>query len=342
MHDETKIKESPEQAPARPGARLLDLTFYIGPDLIAVLVFAAVLAALMIGYGAKFTFVQSSIIMPLVWLAGLIVFALAVRIRGIASGDPAKRREFLRLAFEMIRDWFPLVLIVFIYENLHEFTDQIRPDVVDGTLRRADEAIFGVEPTLFLQKISVPWFTEFMTVAYALYFGYPALIVGMSYARGEFYHFREMGLALTLCVYIGFLGYVTVPAIGPRYYMADEFTVPLSGIWLTERAAAAWNAIEKVKRDCFPSLHTGISAVGLVYLWRFRRQWRGGRVLFWSVLPLCVSLWFSTVYLRYHWTVDVFAGWALAVFCCWSSPRFIKWYYRRKTGTAPLVSTDLD
>jgi membrane-associated phospholipid phosphatase len=316
------------------------LAFTLGPDLIALGVFGLTCTVLMIAYKGKFTFVQSSILLPLFFLVLLMSVAFASRAGGMLSGDRAVRAEFFKKALAMVRDWFPLILIVLVYENFHDLTDLIRPDVVDGPLRRIDELMFGAEPTLFLQKITTPWLTEYMTFVYALYFGYPALILGLVYYKDDFIKFREVALALSLCFYLGLTGYMLVPAIGPRYFMADEFTVPLSGIWLTERAAAAWNRFETVKRDCFPSLHTAISAIALIYLWRFRRYYRGGLKVLGVCSVLIVSLWFSTVYLRYHWTIDVFAGWALAWFCCRSAPAFIRWYYGRKLGIVPETSLD--
>lgn len=40
---------------------------------------------------------------------------------------------------------------------------------------------------------------------------------------------------------------------------------------------------------------------------------RLGRASFWVLPPRVVLSWLSTLHLRYHYLVDVFAGWALAV-----------------------------
>ena len=60
-------------------------------------------------------------------------------------------------------------------------------------------------------------------------------------------------------------------------------------------------------RDCFPSGHTEIALVVLLYAWRFERRY------FCGLLPAVGLLLFSTVYLRYHYVVDVLAG-ALLLF----------------------------
>jgi membrane-associated phospholipid phosphatase len=59
----------------------------------------------------------------------------------------------------------------------------------------------------------------------------------------------------------------------------------------------------------FPSLHVGISFV--VWLYAFRNS----RKLFWILSPLVLSLFVSTIYLRYHYLIDVVAGLVLAPLC---------------------------
>jgi membrane-associated phospholipid phosphatase len=65
-------------------------------------------------------------------------------------------------------------------------------------------------------------------------------------------------------------------------------------------------------RASFPSLHVALSSIALIYAVRFRRKIPFGRIIQVIYLILVVSLWIATVYLRHHWVVDIFAGWALA------------------------------
>ncbi|MGC8928328.1 MAG: phosphatase PAP2 family protein [Myxococcota bacterium] len=317
------------------------ILFYIGPDLIFLFLLILVLVILSIVYGnRKFTPVKKSVIVPFIVFSGLLFAGFISRIKLITSGKREKLREVRDFVLNMARDWFPLLLIVLVYENLHDLTDLIHPYTLDGKLRELDRMIFGVDPTLWLERIISPALNDYMTFAYGLYFLYPATILGIVYSKGDIFKFREVALSFVICVVAGFIGYVTVPAVGPRYFMADEFSISLTG-YLTEAGAKAWNSIESVKRDCFPSLHTSMSTITLVYFYRFRKYYRGGKILFYIALPLVISLWFSTVYLRYHWVVDVFAGWILALICVNLSPAFIRWYYRWHSGIVVEVSKDL-
>ena len=59
--------------------------------------------------------------------------------------------------------------------------------------------------------------------------------------------------------------------------------------------------------DVFPSLHVAARAFMLFFDRRFAR-WR-----YRLYLPAAVGLWVSTVYLRFHYGIDVLAGALLAV-----------------------------
>jgi membrane-associated phospholipid phosphatase len=83
---------------------------------------------------------------------------------------------------------------------------------------------------------------------------------------------------------------------------------------LFEFQQGAFDAADPARtRSAFPSLHCALALVSLVYAWRFgsaifpsRPRW-----FFWICLPVVVSLWISTIYLRHHWTVDCAAGLAV-------------------------------
>ncbi len=66
------------------------------------------------------------------------------------------------------------------------------------------------------------------------------------------------------------------------------------------------NALEGNKRDCFPSGHTQTVLISLWFAFKYRRP------LFWIYLPVIIALIISTVYLRYHYVIDLVAGVAAA------------------------------
>jgi membrane-associated phospholipid phosphatase len=283
-------------------------------DLLALGLFSLVLVALSLTYGGRVRLLEGSVIWPLAVLAALVAVSFATRWRGLRAHDPAVRREVFGRALGTVRDWLPMILLIFVYENLRGLTGLIRPVPIDMQLLALDVRLFGVEPTIWAQRFVSPWLTDYFAFAYCLYFIIPLTLATMLYARGRRDDFRELMLGIVLVMYSGFLLFVIFPAGPPRFAIRELFDPPrLHGHFgFFELTQGAWDAVNKVPvHSSFPSLHCGLSATALLYAWRFRRA-PLGRALFLVFLPLVVSLWASTIYLRHHWIVDSFAGIALA------------------------------
>jgi len=262
---------------------------------------------------------RGSTILPLL-VVGILAFSTVTsHVVAWLRGRTLAARPWRRLA-ELLVDWGPLVGALIVYDNYHDLTAHFSPITVDETLAALDERLFGVMPAVWLVKIYHPVLTELMSVCYASLFLFPLFILTRLSVRGDRAQFREVAVALLLTYSIGLIGYLTVPAIGPRYAFAPRFDAPLTGLWFTPLAAQAWRSMQAIDRDCFPSLHVALSTVSLVYLWRLR-NWRHGRAILAVSTPIIVGLWLSTLYLRYHYAVDVLAGFALAALVVWVAPR---------------------
>jgi membrane-associated phospholipid phosphatase len=116
---------------------------------------------------------------------------------------------------------------------------------------------------------------------------------------------RAFYSGLFLIYAIGFVGYLFVPARGAWLDMPAAFRHPIAGGWITalnqQIVARGSNRV-----DVFPSLHVAVSAFILFFDRRFA-PWR-----YRVYLPAAIGLWISTVYLRFHYGVDVIAGALLA------------------------------
>ena len=217
----------------------------------------------------------------------------------------------------------------------------IHHDTFDGQLAQVDAWMFGVQPTLWLQRIANPWLTDLLSVAYSTYFFTPTILAALLYSAGRTEEFRTFMLAIIATMYVGFLGYVLVPAVGPIYYLDGQYDCParLAGAFFHDAAEAIMNDYRSINRDCFPSLHTAVSTLTLVWAWRTRRLHRLGRLVAWVYLPVMSALWFSTVYLRYHWVIDLVAGWLLAALAAAVVPRVAGWW--RTAAETRVARVDL-
>jgi len=125
---------------------------------------------------------------------------------------------------------------------------------------------------------------------------------------------------LLLCFYLSYVGYILFPAVGPRFTLADLQITGLQASSLTAAVQNTLNGLEHNKTDAFPSGHTAVALMTLYYAWKSREK-----ALVWTLLPFVSGLIFSTVYLRYHYVIDVIAGVLLFAATIYLTPKL----YRR-------------
>jgi membrane-associated phospholipid phosphatase len=169
-----------------------------------------------------------------------------------------------------------------------------------------------------MERWIVPWFTDIMSFAYVSYYFLPVELVLTLYLKDRMPEFNESMFVLAFGYYLSFIGYILFPAIGPRYTLTHLQSVPLEGSLLTDLVRDVLNALEHNKRDCMPSGHTQIVLMVLYLAHRYER------FLFYLFLPIICGLILSTVYLRYHYVIDLFAGASIAVGCMIIGPRLYR------------------
>jgi len=217
----------------------------------------------------------------------------------------------------------PILFIISIYQSLGNLIQYLRADI-DSYLMQIDYALLGVYPAVWMERWIVPWLTDLMSIAYLSYYFIPVTLVGILYRRNRTEELRVSLSVLALSYYVSFAGYILFPAIGPRFTMTHLQSVPLEGSFVTDFVRDVLNALEHNKRDCMPSGHTQIALTVLFLSARYHRT------LFYLLIPVITGLILSTIYLRYHYVVDLFAGAALAVVCFWLGPRFHRWWTGNK------------
>jgi membrane-associated phospholipid phosphatase len=211
----------------------------------------------------------------------------------------------------------PILFVVLIYESLGDLIQYLQPDV-DPRLIQIDFSIFGVQPTLWMEQWIVPWFTDIMSLAYLSYYFIPVVLIAVLYLKDRMAEFDRSMFVLAFGYYVSFIGYILFPAIGPRYALTHLYSIPLEGSFITDFVRDTLNALEHNKRDCMPSGHTQIVLMVLFLAYRYQK------FLFYLFLPIISALILSTVYLRYHYVIDLLVGMALAIGCMIFSPRLYR------------------
>jgi membrane-associated phospholipid phosphatase len=227
---------------------------------------------------------------------------------------------------QTLRDVLPFVVCLLIYTNLHDTIGFVNPHDVHHYLVALDRMIFGEVPCVWAERYVTTARTEVMQFLYLNFFWIAPSTALLLLLRRRWAEFRAVTMGVLVCFFLGYALYVIFPAAPPRFVLAREFTKNLYGypLFFSNLSAQALSLLPVDSRAAFPSLHAAVSLVSLAYAGRYLRWW------FWTLLPFAVGLWVSTIYLRHHYAVDLFAGWLLAPFAMWLAPRLDGWWAGRQ------------
>jgi len=225
---------------------------------------------------------------------GVVVIALCV-----------PRAERWPAPLRVVLDFYPAAFIPLLYETLGPLIAAARGGARDDLLIAADRRLLGTDVTVWLQRLVTPLANDFFYLSYTTYY-FIALSLGVVLWFQDKPALRRYIFTLTFCYLVSYAGYFALPALGPRYALADRHTVSLETTPISRTISETLNSLEHTKFDVFPSGHTMIAVT--VLLVAFRRARRA----FWWLLPVACCLIASTVYCRYHYVVDVIAGAVLA------------------------------
>lgn len=238
---------------------------------------------------------------------GLGFMGMAVVIMAAAIGEarwPGKGMLRLRLLV------LPL-LVNLAYPVLGTVMSRLDAVSCDAGLLRADRWLFGETPAVSCGRWVTPVLTDVLSGCYLSFLPAVLLVFVITLSRPGVAGFRLYD-GLFGVYALGFLGYTLVPAAGPHLAMPEAFSIPLEGGFLSAlNASVIGSGSNHV--DVFPSLHTAVTLFLMGWLWPRQRR------LFWVLVFPAAGILTSTIYLRYHYAVDVAAGLCLAGIGLWLS-----------------------
>jgi membrane-associated phospholipid phosphatase len=217
----------------------------------------------------------------------------------------------------VFRHWYPLPYVAWCFREMTMLIPALRIADRDAELARIDYRFWGVNPTVWLERFTTPILTEYLQVVYTLFVPAVLLIAALLWRQRRYAEFRYYAFLIALGYLVSYIGYVLVPARGPRYFLTHLQTVELRGLWFTQLFQATLDQLETKAWDCFPSGHTELTILA----------WWSSRListrLFWLYFAYTLSIISATVYLRYHYTIDILAGALVAGLLTLWAPR---WY----------------
>ncbi|NOU31929.1 MAG: phosphatase PAP2 family protein, partial [Polyangiaceae bacterium] len=199
------------------------------------------------------------------------------------------------------------------FMQMHLILPSASVGALDGAIVRIDERLFGVEPTFVMDRYVTSgrceWFAFFYFSYYAIILTHVLPVMLFERRREVLVQFA-LGTLFVCCV--GQMLYILVPGYGPYAVFADRFHHALpDGRWwnLVRSTVAAGDGASR--KDIFPSLHTAIPTFMAGFSFQ-RRKLTPFRYT-WPVVAFFASqIIISTMYLRWHYLLDVVAGLTLA------------------------------
>ena len=216
----------------------------------------------------------------------------------------------------VIRDIYPFFLFTFMFKEISQIITIFFPFWLEQYLIDADKFIFGgVLPTVAVQKMYHPWLTEIMAFSYLSYFMLLPVALIVTY-RKSYKMFRDYIYTVSFTFYFCYLSFLFLTARGPQqtlahYHIAREAAGVFDALVLSIQSTAA------ICGGAFPSSH--VAAIGVMCLFVLKAH----RTLGYVVLLIAFFLALSTVYLQYHYAVDVIAG-VLVIFIIYPLAGFVK------------------
>ncbi|MDH5491421.1 MAG: phosphatase PAP2 family protein [Myxococcales bacterium] len=202
-----------------------------------------------------------------------------------------------------------VIPIVGAYLQMQIYLPALRPSLLDRQLYGIDRALLGETPALWMQPwhsfATVEWFSFF----YLLFVHEIALVILATLALDRGRRAVELVFGAALILVVGCVSYTLVPGAGPHATLVFEAPIQ-GGYW--------WAQVELMvetvgaQLDIFPSLHTALPVYFAIHAFahRARHPYRWS----WPILAFfALNMVVSTMFLRWHWAIDVIMGLLLAL-----------------------------
>ncbi|MCZ6807465.1 MAG: phosphatase PAP2 family protein [Deltaproteobacteria bacterium] len=200
------------------------------------------------------------------------------------------------------------VPMVFSYFEMRLLLPALQLEAMDYRLYAIDLWLLGTTPSVWMEAWNTKPIVEWLSFFYYGYFLVliVMLIPALFLEKGR--RLQELMAGALLIVATGYFLYTIVPGAGPFATLA--FDEPLHGsFW--------WNQVQitvataGAQLDIFPSLHTAFPAYFALYACGHRHErpfnWA------WPILAfVAFNIIMATMFLRWHWFIDVAIGLLLA------------------------------
>jgi membrane-associated phospholipid phosphatase len=213
--------------------------------------------------------------------------------------------------FRFLRNFYPLSLFAMFYAETDSLNNVIFNNL-DPYIANLEETLFGGQPSIwFFQKFPWNWFNEIMNASYFSYY-FLVIILCIYIYRKNAEIARFPIFIICSSFYIYYLIFILLPVVGPQFYFDPPYNQIPDAYYFRE-AVKFVDSIGERPTAAFPSSHVGIVCILWYLAYKYAKP-----LLKWYI-PIGILLFFSTVYIKAHYVIDVIAGILSAPTIYWMS-----------------------
>lgn len=207
----------------------------------------------------------------------------------------------------VVHAFIALPVVIILFTVIGPLIAKLNPLRWDAVWEALDRGIFGNLAWHWHHALGRPsWLTDGAYLLYVSYYVLPVVLAAALYAQHRRVEFERLVFTTVATFLLSYVGYFLFPTLGPR--IPPELADATLGGGAISRAIRAFLLYsERNLLNAFPSAHTAVSLVLLGLGWRSFPRLR---------VPLTLhvaAIIFTTVYLSFHYVVDLVAGAGLAL-----------------------------
>ncbi len=225
--------------------------------------------------------------------------------------------------------------ILMSYFQMRTILPAVTTRTLDAQIYAFDMSVFHYEPSIAWDQYVTPMTTEWFAF---FYFGYFFILIlhTMPFLLGakDGILLRHFSLGIFTQFAVSHTLYLVVPGWGPYHELKFNHELVGGTFWnLVVETVRAGSA----EKDIFPSLHTGAPLFFALFAFVHRKHLPFKYT--WPVMAFCVTqIIGATMFLRWHYLIDIFAGITLACFSTFVGLAVVRWEEKRREtrGVQPV------
>ncbi len=260
------------------------------------------------------SFLSVSLLVGIVVLTGIIATCTVCL-------TPDQIRRALQNYDSRLSDLAPYLVLAGVFFVIRRFTQGPSQRLSEDIGVKITGSIYQIEG-LFVEVVQnatpeflIPVFSGFYMFGFAFLLVAPVVLYILTPAMRPL---KELLVAYILNYAAGAVFYTLFVAVGPRIYVTEHVDGLMYQFY---PSTADLTSVVSENTDVFPSLHTSLSVIVLLFAWQTRHiQPRWFKIT--AVVSTGIVL--ATVILGIHWLIDVIAGIALAFACVFFARRIVR------------------